>query len=712
MSTHQYADQRWVKGADISHIWPLKAANLREPERPDSFLFRFRTGKRFPVNARGADSMFAVAHLEMGPNGKPFVPLRGGHIPVNLVHDIRQRLRWGRTIDESTMEDLGPVAWFSQEEYDLFRDTIEHLVEKDKLYLLGALTDAMIEGTTLPIGRITEICAMPAFRELLRAGRESTSRLSKHVSRVITKAFLGDLSDEAIRASVAYTDGNRGVEWLSMLANLPFTPKAPPPFSLAEFEAGIEKTHLGMREVKRVLTEEAVYQGQGLRSDLTICLVGSPGTGKTTIAKSFADLLGRPFFVIPIGSSGFDPSVLTGFQPSWGGAAPGAIVKGMMRAGASNPIIVLDEIDKISGQVGKGDISSSLLTLLDPSQKRDFIDNYVGFPYDISRVTFIATANYPDRIAPELLDRMRIVSVPSYSPRDKVEIGMTRILPNACEAAGITPEQSGITEATVRRVVSEHTREAGCRSLAKHIERLVRNGVLSGVRAGEKFRFEESEIGDLLGRPISARVRPSRPGRVNGLYASTMGGGVLPIEAIITPAGRPEQERVVVEERGQGTGNLRLVMQESIEVARSAVARNAERYGVPSARDVARAHVHAPSGATPKDGPSAGVAICLALISASTDRAPLEGLAVTGEVSLGGDVLAVGGIREKVIGAVQEGITKILMPAENERDVMRIDPLDREGVEFRFVSTLDEAVEAAFGDSESWAGSPVESADA
>lgn len=558
-----------------------------------------------------------------------------------------------------------------------------------------------------------------ALRDLIdrmRVGNELMVRADKvgrlsGSGKILTEGFLrvlrGAYDASMVSRYLTEMDRSRGEEWLSVVNRLPFRSPVRAKINIRSFREGLESSHYGMGTVKKRLSEEAAYLNNGFRSDTSICLVGPPGVGKTTMVQSFAKLIGRPFQAVTLGGSGFDVSYITGFSKSWSGAAPGAIINAIMAAGADDPIIMLDEIDKIgaSGVSNRGSISSALLALLDPTQKQTFMDNFLGFHYDISKVTFIATANYLDRIAPELIDRLRIVDVPSYSPKEKIHIGVSYILPRMAANAGMTPEETGITEPMIREIVENHTREAGCRTLAQHVESLIRDLVLERTMQDDPALTVNTDLADVIGPPRSPVAPPAAPGRINGLYASTMGGGTNPIEAVILPvatAPAPDAEQAEDNKKelpGDQTGNMMHVMKESISVARTAVMNAAKDLGIRNPRMIRFSHVHALSASTPKEGPSAGVAVSLALISAALRITPIEGTAVTGEISLMGDVRPVGGIRDKTFGAMAAGLTRIVLPAENRKDFEKIPETDRVGIEAIFVSDLREAVVAVLGPS-------------
>lgn len=685
--------------------------------------------KRLTGRNDGANVVYANCFFKKSETGKPLIRYkRRSHSPkffpalymANIHPDIDQRLRLGRIdadhmkmieMDASlfypdvSVEDMGPLGFFTNQEADEIISAIVTSPSPNSHkhgFYLSFLMEYMLMQNGKPIpGNATRFIKseilLSWFDKNIKINAEEEVFLKNQV--ILTAKFLmGALPWQALSNAMSMKDVNRSDEWFQIIKQLPTRSKTVS-FDIKNFERGINEGHYGMEDVKNVLTQEAAYIKKGLKSGSTICLVGSPGVGKTTIAQSFAELIGQPSFIISLAAAGFDVSYLTGFQPSWSGSAPGALIKGLIGAESRNAVVILDEIDKLQGGMSRGNASSALLMMLDPSQRQAFMDNFLGFPYDISNITFIATANYPDRIAPELIDRLRILNVPSYSNREKVQIGMNHILPSLCKNAQIDPKDSGITEEMMDIMVNRYTKEAGCRSLSKKIEDVIRDGVLTGERNESSYEMNEERLKEILGRPISDRAKAVRPGVVNGLSVSAMGGSLLPIEAVISSSYQDDGQSLIMERDtdANSTGNLQRVMMESIRVAKSAVSYHAKNYGIASGKDVRNAHVHANEGAIPKDGPSAGVAISLALISALTKTPPIPGLAVTGEISLYGDVMPVGGIRDKVFGAIREGMNTVILPDANRHDADKIPEIDRPGVRFIFVKRLEEAVEAAFG---------------
>ena len=447
-----------------------------------------------------------------------------------------------------------------------------------------------------------------------------------------------------------------------------------------------------MEEVKRLFTEEAAYNMNGTSTDHVLCLNGSPGVGKTSIAKAFAEAMGREFFTISLGGDS-DASSISGFQITWSGATPGRIMKAIMMSKTKNPVILLDEIDK-SGESSRGSVSSALLDVLDPKQRAAYTDRYFGFPYDLSDVTFITTSNYLDKIPYELRDRLRVVDIPSYSDQEKLVIAQNYILPELSQKSGISLGDIGLSEELIKEIIRDYTFEAGCRNLEKKLDSIVRNAVVQKAM-NETTEITSQSIRKLIGQPITRASVSPQIGRINGLSVSVMGGSVMTIEAALRGDSFKEETQSFVSGE-QKTGNMRQVMLESISVAKTALISNMSELGMNDERRILNAHVHAASAATPKDGPSAGLAISLAIMSAVTKRLPREGVAMTGEISLSGDVLPIGGVRDKIFGAIKSGINTVMIPRDNLDEAMLVPEKDREGLIIIPVSHLVDAVRVIF----------------
>jgi ATP-dependent Lon protease len=415
---------------------------------------------------------------------------------------------------------------------------------------------------------------------------------------------------------------------------------------------------------------------------------GPPGVGKTSIAKSIARSLGREYVRVALGGAR-DEADIRGHRRTYVGAMPGRIVQGMKQAGTKNPVFLLDEVDKL-GVSFQGDPSSALLEVLDPAQNDSFTDHYLGVPFDLSEVLFIATANYLDRIPGPLLDRMERVDFAGYTETEKLQIAKRYLLPRQRRENSLTEEEFKMQDAAVLTVVQNYTREAGVRQLEREVGKFARK-VARRIAAGkvDKLDAKPEDVRELLGRP---RVHPERMaeedtvGVATGMFYTPMGGDIMFVEASVFP--------------GEGgfvlTGQLGDVMKESGRAALSYAKAHWDLLGIPEGSLKGReVHIHVPAGAIPKDGPSAGITMATALVSALSGRKARHDVAMTGELTLTGRVLPIGGLKEKVLGAVRAGITEIIVPLENEADLEDIPADVQETLTIHMVETLDEVMAVA-----------------
>ncbi|HEY3078597.1 MAG TPA: endopeptidase La [Chloroflexota bacterium] len=420
-----------------------------------------------------------------------------------------------------------------------------------------------------------------------------------------------------------------------------------------------------------------------------LCFVGPPGVGKTSLGQSIARALGRRFVRVSLGGV-HDEAEIRGHRRTYIGAMPGRIIQGIRRAETRDPVFVLDEIDKV-GADWRGDPSAALLEVLDPAQNHSFVDNYLGVPFDLSQVFFVATANTLDTIPEPLRDRMEILPLAGYTEQEKVQIAIRYLVPKALTGHGLRPDELTFDEAALHRIVREYTREAGVRNLDREIATICRK-VAREIAEGrtERVHLTPEGVEAYLGRPRffdEVAERTDRPGVATGLAWTPTGGEVLFVEATMMPS---REERLIL------TGMLGEVMRESAQAALSYVRSNAEALGVdPGVFEGKTIHVHVPAGAVPKDGPSAGVAITTALVSLLTGRPVWNDVAMTGEITLRGKVLPVGGIKEKVLAAHRAGIKTVILPRRNERDVDDVPPDLRQQLEFVFVDAAEEAIRRA-----------------
>jgi len=480
--------------------------------------------------------------------------------------------------------------------------------------------------------------------------------------------------------------------YLEWIADLPWSKETQDQLELPHARQVLDEDHHDLEKVKdRILEYLAVRKLAPDAKAPILCFVGPPGVGKTSLGRSIARALGRKFARASLGGVR-DEAEIRGHRRTYVGAMPGRVLQSLRRAGSRNPVFLLDEVDKLGADF-RGDPSSALLEVLDPEQNSTFSDHYLELSFDLSRVLFIATANTLATIPPALLDRMEVIELPGYTDRDKLVIAREHLIPKQLESHGLTPAQVAVTDGAVERVVDEYTREAGVRSLDRHIASLMRKAAakIAGDPAVAPLTIDEAFVADALGAPPhlpETAERTEVPGVVVGLAATAHGGDILFIEATANPGGKGVRLRL--------TGQLGDVMRESAEAALSWVRANAERFGLTApALTAGEIHLHVPAGAVPKDGPSAGVALAAAIVSALSGRRARGEVAMTGEISLRGRVLPVGGIKQKVMAAARAGVERVLLPRRNAKDLVEVPAEVREQLDVVLVDTIDEALELA-----------------
>lgn len=491
------------------------------------------------------------------------------------------------------------------------------------------------------------------------------------------------------RLNPAMAEYSVQLNYLELMLSLPWFDKTEDNLDLQRAKKRLDKDHYGLDDVKdRILEHLAVLKLKGDLKSPILCLYGAPGVGKTSLGKSVADAIGRKFGRISLGGL-HDESEIRGHRKTYVGAMPGRIIQTINRVGSSNPVIILDEIDKISVS-NHGDPSSALLEVLDPEQNSTFHDNYLDTEYDLSSVLFIATANNIGNISSALRDRMEMINVSGYLTEEKVEIASKHLVAKQLAAHGIKKAQFKIAKSTLEYIVENYTRESGVRALDKFIAKLARH------RAKE-IAFEEkysptigvAKVEEVLGKPKYRRDKQDgkvNVGQVTGLAWTEVGGEILSIESALN--------------YGKGglvlTGNLGNVMKESASIALGWVKSAAEKLGIDAEKfEKHDIHLHIPEGAIPKDGPSAGITMTTAIVSTMTGRGVRAHLAMTGEVTLLGKVLPVGGIKEKILAARRAGVTDIILSEQNRKDIDEIKEEYITGVTFHYVATVDEVLELA-----------------
>ncbi|MFI4933392.1 MAG: endopeptidase La [Caulobacterales bacterium] len=477
--------------------------------------------------------------------------------------------------------------------------------------------------------------------------------------------------------------------YLDWMIELPWKLPDSPPIDIAEARKILDADHFGLEKIKtRIIEYLAVRKLAPEGKAPILCFVGPPGVGKTSLGQSIARAMGRPFVRTSLGGV-HDEAEIRGHRRTYIGALPGNIIQAIRKAGARNCVMMLDEIDKMGAGI-QGDPASAMLEVLDPEQNNSFRDNYLAVPFDLSRVVFIATANMLDSIPGPLRDRMEIISLAGYTAGEKLEIAQRYLVRRQLEANGLSDKQAKVDPAAISLIIQGYTREAGVRSLEREIGRVLRHAAVQIADGSAKsVKIGPAQVSEILGGvrfENEVAMRVASAGVATGLAWTPVGGDILFIEATRTPGGG----RLIL------TGQLGDVMKESAQAALSLVKSNAAQLGVDAAlfekNDI---HVHVPAGATPKDGPSAGVAMYIALTSLMTGRTVRADTAMTGEISLRGLVLPVGGIKEKVVAAAAAGVTRVMLPARNRRDYDEIPEEARRKLEFVWLEKVEDAVAAA-----------------
>ncbi|MBK4735182.1 endopeptidase La [Noviherbaspirillum pedocola] len=488
------------------------------------------------------------------------------------------------------------------------------------------------------------------------------------------------------RMPEAAPDYSMLVTYLEWLTELPWSASTEERIDIADARRILDEEHYGLEKIKRRILEYlAVRKLNPQGKSPILCFAGPPGVGKTSLGQSIAHATGRKFVRVSLGGV-HDESEIRGHRRTYIGALPGNIIQGLRKAGTNNPVMMLDEVDKMGAGV-HGDPAAALLEVLDPEQNASFRDNYLAVPFDLSKVMFICTANMLETISGPLRDRMEIIQLPGYTEMEKVQIARRYLVARQMEANGLKPEQCEITDAALHALVQRYTREAGVRGLEREIGNTLRHAAMRIAEGtAQRVTIDEADLAAILGAPRfenEVAMRVAVPGVATGLAWTPVGGDILFIEATRTPGGG----RLVL------TGQLGDVMKESAQAALSLLKTRAEGMGIdPALFERSDIHIHVPAGATPKDGPSAGVAMFSALASLMANRALRHDCAMTGEISLRGLVLPVGGIKEKVLAALRAGIHTVLLPARNRRDVDDVPPDARAQLEFIFLETVDEAI--------------------
>ena len=626
------------------------------------------------IDPAGGEAMFAqlvltirdplAQHYRMASLANQAVPKLQEVLEADRLEDVLEQLHEILTREQTVNQvrreiaDRAGAGIEQQQREALLRQqkaTIEEALgegEDDEVAELRARLDAL---------ELPEVARTEADRELKRLGRMNAQAPDYQMTR----------------------------SYLELVAELPWTARTDDNLDLDHAQRVLDEDHHGLEEVKsRILEHLAVMRMNPEAKAPILCLVGPPGVGKTSVGQSIARALGRQFERLAVGGL-HDEAELRGHRRTYIGAMPGRILQAIRRAEVANPLLMLDEIDKL-GRDFRGDPSAALMEILDPAQNESFRDNYLNLPFDLSKVFFVTTANSLDGIPRPLLDRMEIIRLSGYSEAEKVSIAERYLLPRQRAAAGLAAEQLQIEDEVLALIVNRYTREAGVRELERRLGRIARRTARRLLAKAEHApRLSADDLKDLLGPerffPEQAR-RNATAGVAAGLAWTEAGGDVLYVEA----AKVPRDDKVIL------TGQLGEVMQESARAARSWLWSHADTLGI--ARELLTEtgiHVHVPAGAVPKDGPSAGVTMTTALASLFTERTVMEGLAMTGEITLSGLVLPVGGIKEKVLAAHRAGMRRIIIPKQNEHDLDDVPASVRDDLEFILAERVETVLQAA-----------------
>ncbi len=537
---------------------------------------------------------------------------------------------------------------------------------------------------------------MEAIREELYGDEQNDveefeRKLEAHDMPDKTRETIRKEIDKLRRLNPQSPDYSIQYSYLDAVLGLPWGNRTREVKALQHTEAILDDDHYGLKKVKeRIVEQLALMIDNPDGKSPILCLVGPPGVGKTSLGASIARSLGRNYTRVALGGL-HDEAEIRGHRRTYLGAMPGRIIDGMKRAGSANPVMLLDEIDKIGADY-KGDPSAALLEVLDPEQNCHFHDNYIDVDYDLSNVLFIATANSLQNVSKPLLDRIEIIELPGYLVEEKIEIAKRHLLPNLLRNQGWKSRQLIITDDALRAIIEDYTGESGVRQLEKQLAAILRKAVVARQR-GKRFNrtVTRERLKDLLGMAPFRKDRcPSHAtaGVITGLAWTQGGGEILLAEVSLSPSRQGGKLTL--------TGNLGDVMKESAQIALEWVHSHCDELGIaPEKFDTTGVHVHFPEGAIPKDGPSAGITITTAIVSAFTGRLPKLNVAMTGEMTLRGDVLPVGGIREKILAAKRAGATDIILSEDNRRDIEDIDTAYIEGLDIHYVTTAREVIDLA-----------------
>lgn len=633
------------------------------------------------VEAEGGypPEMVNILRMNIAGAGR-FADLVGAHVNLPLVTkrhivataNVRERMK---LVEEVVGEAIGRL----QVREEVAEKVKADLNQRQREHLLRAQLQAIRKELGLDADAESEVLEL---RDQLDA-RELPEEVFKAATRELDR--LSSMQPASAEYHVVRT-------YLAWILDLPWEAPASPKIHLKKARRVLERDHYGLAEVKeRILEFLAVQQLKAQPKSPVLCLVGPPGVGKTSLGRSIAEAMGRPFVRFSVGGMR-DEAEIRGHRRTYVGAMPGKILQAMKRAGARDPVFVIDEIDKM-GSDARGDPSSAMLEVLDPAQNNAFVDYYLDVPFDLSRTFFVCTANDLSTIPGPLRDRMEIVSLSGYTRREKLHIARKHLLPRVLDENGLTSRRLIFTDEGLLTLIDRYTREAGVRELRRQMSRICRHRALDVASGGKgtskRARYDAARVQEALGpAPFSAGTTKldAAVGVTAGLAWTPYGGELLFFEANIVPG----------KGRLRVTGRLGDVMRESAEAALTYVRSLAKDLGIsPDRFERTDVHLHVPAGATPKDGPSAGVTIATCLASLFTGRPARPDLAMTGEITLKGRVLAVGGIKEKVLAAHRAGMRHVLLPAANRKDLHELPDEVREELDIRFTSVARENIDAA-----------------
>ncbi|MCM1293162.1 MAG: endopeptidase La [Bacteroides sp.] len=616
-----------------------------------------------------------VFNLEQLDSSSPVVNVIATHTPIKpeakqrilSITDIKQR-------GMALLEELTKCEQMIQLAREIQERTSQSMNESQRMAVLQHQMDVIRQEI---YGDDDDATALRKRAQKLRLPNDINTAFNREVDK------LSRLNPQSPDYAVQYS-------YLDLLLNLPWSEQDLLNSDLNKAEEILNADHFGLDKVKeRIVEQLAVMMHNPKGKSPIICLVGPPGVGKTSLGQSIARAMNRKYQRVSLGGV-HDESEIRGHRRTYIGAMPGRIIDAMRRAGTINPLIVLDEIDKIASDI-KGDPSAALLEVLDPEQNFHFHDNYVDLDYDLSKVLFIATANTLSTLSQPLIDRMEIIDIYGYLLEEKIEIAKRHLIPKILQTNGFSKNEIKFTDEAIEFIITHYTGESGVRQLEKMISSIVRKLVVRKLKGLRAIRtIKPSHVKEFLG---IERRRPDKyegndiAGVVTGLAWTAVGGEILFVESSTSPA---KGEKLTL------TGNLGDVMKESATIALQYVKAHANEFSIPaSAFEDKAIHIHVPEGAIPKDGPSAGITMATSIVSLMTGRKLRPRIAMTGEITLRGKVLAVGGIKEKILAAKRAGIDTIILSEENKPDIDDIDEIYRNGLKFIFVRTVSDVINEA-----------------